>query len=157
MFVDAMLFDRVPGFLLFAYSFCFVFFCFCCFVFFFFCVYLFFFFSSRRRHTRSWCDWSSDVCLPISASLTGMEKRKISSRELIFPSFTRRPSLVTGVHPASSRPPPRPRPRPLPRPRDRESVVQGKSVDLGGRRIIQKQYYNISLTLHYDIILSNHI
>ena len=20
------------------------------------------FFSSRRRHTRSWCDWSSDVC-----------------------------------------------------------------------------------------------
>ena len=22
----------------------------------------FFFFSSRRRHTRSLCDWSSDVC-----------------------------------------------------------------------------------------------
>src|SRR3712207_7227519 len=21
-----------------------------------------FFFSSRRRHTRYWCDWSSDVC-----------------------------------------------------------------------------------------------
>src|SRR5580698_10064184 len=28
---------------------------------------LFFFFSSRRRHTRLTCDWSSDVCLPISA------------------------------------------------------------------------------------------
>src|SRR5947207_8880902 len=28
------------------------------------CFYLwiFFFFSSRRRHTRSLCDWSSDVC-----------------------------------------------------------------------------------------------
>src|SRR5215211_8882967 len=26
----------------------------------FFCFY--FFFSSRRRHTRSLCDWSSDVC-----------------------------------------------------------------------------------------------
>src|SRR5438034_6431797 len=28
------------------------------------CVWLFgcFFFSSRRRHTRSLCDWSSDVC-----------------------------------------------------------------------------------------------
>src|SRR5438445_12458537 len=26
----------------------------------------FFFFSSRRRHTRYWRDWSSDVCLPIS-------------------------------------------------------------------------------------------
>src|SRR5438034_8200347 len=23
---------------------------------------MFFFFSSRRRHTRSLCDWSSDVC-----------------------------------------------------------------------------------------------
>src|SRR5437588_9779883 len=29
------------------------------FVYFFF---FFFFFSSRRRHTRSLCDWSSDVC-----------------------------------------------------------------------------------------------
>src|SRR5260370_12563250 len=25
-------------------------------------MYLFFFFSSRRRHTRFKCDWSSDVC-----------------------------------------------------------------------------------------------
>src|SRR5438034_11396361 len=24
--------------------------------------FVFFFFSSRRRHTRSLCDWSSDVC-----------------------------------------------------------------------------------------------
>jgi len=23
---------------------------------------IFFFFSSRRRHTRYWRDWSSDVC-----------------------------------------------------------------------------------------------
>src|SRR5690242_21262059 len=29
---------------------------------------LFFFFSSRRRHTRLTCDWSSDVC---SSDLTG--------------------------------------------------------------------------------------
>src|SRR3712207_6905847 len=29
---------------------------------------LFFFFSSRRRHTRYWRDWSSDVC---SSDLTG--------------------------------------------------------------------------------------
>src|SRR5438034_8653581 len=26
------------------------------------CCYCIFFFSSRRRHTRSLCDWSSDVC-----------------------------------------------------------------------------------------------
>src|SRR5436190_11489463 len=31
--------------------------------------YIFFFFSSRRRHTRSLCDWSSDVC---SSDLGGM-------------------------------------------------------------------------------------
>src|SRR5579875_4155217 len=30
---------------------------------------LFFFFSSRRRHTRSLCDWSSDVCSSDLASL----------------------------------------------------------------------------------------
>src|SRR5205085_7764389 len=37
------------------------------FVFFFSIFFFFFFFSSRRRHTRFDCDWSSDVCLPISA------------------------------------------------------------------------------------------
>src|SRR3712207_7158296 len=26
------------------------------------CIAVFFFFSSRRRHTRYWRDWSSDVC-----------------------------------------------------------------------------------------------
>src|SRR3712207_5855627 len=38
------------------------------------CVLYFFFFSSRRRHTRYWRDWSSDVCssdlFPLFASLT---------------------------------------------------------------------------------------
>src|ERR671916_1554968 len=33
-------------------------------------VYIFFFFSSRRRHTISLCDWSSDVC---SSDLYGGE------------------------------------------------------------------------------------
>src|SRR2546430_17212680 len=32
---------------------------------------LFFFFSSRRRHTRFDCDWSSDVC---SSDLQGLAK-----------------------------------------------------------------------------------
>src|SRR5947209_12585855 len=32
---------------------------------------LFFFFSSRRRHTRYWRDWSSDVCSSDLASATG--------------------------------------------------------------------------------------
>src|SRR5215204_7004686 len=37
----------------------------CCFFFGFLrigCYFVLFFFSSRRRHTRSLCDWSSDVC-----------------------------------------------------------------------------------------------
>src|SRR3712207_7076853 len=35
---------------------------------------VYFFFSSRRRHTRYWRDWSSDVCLPISC-LTPVGRR----------------------------------------------------------------------------------
>merc|ERR1719470_435393 len=50
----------------------------------------------------------------ISCSLIGREKRYISSKLLILPSFTRRPSLVTGIQSFSSFPlPPRPLPRPL--------------------------------------------
>src|SRR5437868_10204449 len=33
----------------------------------------FFFFSSRRRHTRSKRDWSSDVCFPISLLVSARE------------------------------------------------------------------------------------
>src|SRR5438034_5066884 len=36
----------------------------------------FFFFSSRRRHTRSLCDWSSDVC---SSDLRGIDARDNAS------------------------------------------------------------------------------
>src|SRR5688572_31805599 len=35
---------------------------FCIFSVYFFIFFFFFFFSSRRRHTRFDCDWSSDVC-----------------------------------------------------------------------------------------------
>src|SRR5581483_7588993 len=38
---------------------------------------LFFFFSSRRRHTRYWRDWSSDVC---SSDLRGARPRARSAR-----------------------------------------------------------------------------
>src|SRR3712207_8144810 len=34
--------------------------------------YLLFFFSSRRRHTRYWRDWSSDVCSSDLGRHTGM-------------------------------------------------------------------------------------
>src|SRR3712207_7260799 len=42
-----------------------------------------FFFSSRRRHTRYWRDWSSDVC---SSDLGGiLAYRSIGARRLIAP------------------------------------------------------------------------
>src|SRR5260221_3080459 len=42
--------------------------------------YLHFFFSSRRRHTRSLCDWSSDVC---SSDLKQKSTRRNSSHTVI--------------------------------------------------------------------------
>src|SRR3712207_9365996 len=44
-------------------------------------VYLLFFFSSRRRHTRYWRDWSSDVC---SSDLCVMQTSP-SRGAVIFP------------------------------------------------------------------------
>src|SRR5437588_2588896 len=41
------------------------------------CVFFCFFFSSRRRHTRSLCDWSSDVC---SSDLRG--RRRVFPRKI---------------------------------------------------------------------------
>src|SRR3712207_8430423 len=39
----------------------------------------FFFFSSRRRHTRYWRDWSSDVC---SSDLRSLDLQEIDAGEL---------------------------------------------------------------------------
>src|SRR3712207_8722577 len=42
-----------------------------------------FFFSSRRRHTRYWRDWSSDVCSSdLLAALARREGRIVSRAEL---------------------------------------------------------------------------
>src|SRR5215510_16411365 len=72
----------------------------------------FFFFSSRRRHTRWPRDWSSDVC---SSDLV----RARTSGRLRCLGRGRGDRLELR--------------------RDRKSVVWGKSVDLGGRRIIKKK------------------
>src|SRR5256886_10412681 len=53
------------------------------------CVSLYFFFSSRRRHTRFDCDWSSDVCssdlYPIRPYDTVMQAiaKKIANGQLV--------------------------------------------------------------------------
>src|SRR5436190_17042047 len=46
----------------------------------FFCFFFSFFFSSRRRHTSSLCDWSSDVCS--SALFKRPARREFSQRRL---------------------------------------------------------------------------
>src|SRR5215213_11245556 len=76
---------------------------------------IFFFFSSRRRHTRLVSDWSSDVC----SSDLALEVRRERGH--------RRGQPDRGAHAEGDRG------------ADRKSVVKGKSVDLGGRRIIKKK------------------
>src|SRR5205809_5766935 len=112
------------------------FFCFFCF-FMLFCFFFFFFFSSRRRHTRCSRDWSSDVCssdLRCAWRSTNISEtsrfgfsisyilrlRDVSSTENaqcgVLPSF------------ASSK-----------QARRSEERRVGKSVELGGRRIIKNK------------------
>src|SRR2546430_12481140 len=52
----------------------------------------FFFFSSRRRHTRFDCDWSSDVC---SSDLFAEEKRS-GTIELLVTSPIRDIEIIVG-------------------------------------------------------------
>src|SRR5256885_14017226 len=76
-----------------------------------------FFFSSRRRHTRLQGDWSSDVC---SSDLHGRAIGEIqqveAAAQVVQQIVVRRQAHV----------------------RSEERRV-GKSVDLGGRRIIKKK------------------
>src|SRR2546430_12424597 len=70
------------------------------------CAYCFFFFSSRRRHTRFDCDWSSDVC---SSDLVAMPAERayvpamppaapLTAEELLaLPIPDKRVELVRGV------------------------------------------------------------
>src|SRR5256884_9998704 len=92
-----------------------------------------FFFSSRRRHTRCSRDWSSDVC---SSDLEESSKKLLErfhhrKRERGRDAWgkkharTRGPSRRSNAKTASSL-------------RSEERRV-GKSVDLGGRRIIKKK------------------
>src|SRR5437867_12447344 len=87
---------------------------------------LLFFFSSRRRHTRSYGDWSSDVC---SSDLQAGRTAGTLERDLpplVGPDLASRALQKTSG------------PRIAAQHRSEERRV-GKSVDLGGRRIINKK------------------
>src|SRR2546430_15027881 len=90
--------------------------------------YFFFFFSSRRRHTRFDCDWSSDVC---SSDLVATgASNGVAAGAAAFVAVTGLANNTAyhwqarTVDQTS---------------RDRKSGVEGKRVDLGGRRIIKKK------------------
>src|SRR3712207_9438132 len=91
-----------------------------------------FFFSSRRRHTRYWRDWSSDVCSSDlrtggAASRFGPGMPVLAVVGLWLGLVAWRPLALGFYHDDWWA-------------IDRKSVVQGKSVDLGGRRIIKKKH-----------------
>src|SRR5438034_9249422 len=76
----------------------------------------YFFFSSRRRHTRSLCDWSSDVCSSDLSTRLSTSRTMWSS-----PSWP----TVSAAAGASST--------------DRKSVVYGKRVDITRHRRIRRR------------------
>src|SRR3712207_7934733 len=102
---------------------------------------LFFFFASRRRHTRYWRDWSSDVCS------SDLDRRRVVGGQRLDRVLERLALVDRGARGADAHEVGRqPLRRQLERRAgpgrglvDRKSVVQGKSVDLGGRRIIKKK------------------
>src|SRR3712207_9565039 len=104
-----------------------------------------FFFSSRRRHTRYWRDWSSDVCSsdlnsPSSLAASASSAVRCQAR----PSIPAQPGAAT-------------RPRNAEDQReDRKSVVEGKGEDLGGRRVIKKnntEFHTNPYTVYLDYVL----
>src|SRR2546430_17397726 len=157
-----------------------------------FSIFVFFFFSSRRRHTRFDCDWSSDVCssdlvpsTPLACTCLTVCPRRLlpadAEAQEVRPA--QQAKITPGVVEAEPEVPPpirepaayrdtvlrktpgacpggltpetdvvdvvvrlyrvaRPSRQRKPRVtdiRDRKSVVKGKSVDLGGGRIIKKK------------------
>src|SRR3712207_7607754 len=91
----------------------------------------FFFFSSRRRHTRYWRDWSSDVCSSDLPSASGRVVVHCGGRGWVVvgePSAGRRLRVADADVGTAA----------VGGGRSEERRV-GKSVDLGGRRIIKKK------------------
>src|SRR2546427_6035016 len=86
--------------------------------------FFFFFFSSRRRHTRFDCDWSSDVCS------SDLRIHRLDWRRLGFDFLAHgTPGLDAQLDYYA-------RYLAWAAEGDRKSGVEGKRVDLGGRRII---------------------
>src|SRR6266704_6528991 len=55
---------------------------------------MFFFFSSRRRHTRSKRDWSSDVCSSDLWSFTGQQFQRVFDATVFTPQIAGAPAAL---------------------------------------------------------------
>src|SRR3712207_9566615 len=85
-----------------------------------------FFFSSRRRHTRYWRDWSSDVCSSdLRQAVVGAGETRVDLDLLVADLAVQADQLGRGARDLGHR--------------RSEERREGKSVDLGGRRIIKKK------------------
>src|SRR5690606_41100475 len=98
------------------------------------CLFFFFFFSSRRRHTRFSRDWSSHVCsydltfsiganADASLTLKAGDGATVGGESFGNGALDIESGENSMIH--------------LDQHGDRKSVVQGKSVDLGGRRMMK--------------------
>src|SRR2546423_11351426 len=104
-------------------------------------------FSSRRRHTRFDCDWSSECALPIcrkSGSASSTTTCAPSRRHTLPSSSPITPAPMTprrfGTASRSSAPQESTMCGGLKgAERDRKNVVEGKGGDLGGRRVIKEK------------------
>src|SRR2546430_15731843 len=86
---------------------------------------MFFFFSSRRRHTRFDCDWSSDVC---SSDLSPANAARYRAAGInTFVALWKGPTeeQLKALKSAGMK--------------ERKRGGEGKRGDLGGRRIIKKK------------------
>src|SRR3712207_7644884 len=60
--------------------------------------YCLFFFSSRRRHTRYWRDWSSDVCSSdLDQALAEREKLRVGQRVGLATRAGQKPVRIVGI------------------------------------------------------------
>src|SRR3712207_9397436 len=104
-----------------------------------------FFFSSRRRHTRYWRDWSSDVCssdLGASPTLGAHVRLPPGGAVALWRTTKRRVLQGAGAAGGDGQPDRQGGVE------DRESGGEGKSVDLGGGPIIKKKKIKVGSTIH---------
>ena len=98
---------------------------------------VFFFFKQKTAYEIGTGDWSSDVCSSDLSERTELKKRQLDIEERKVAAQEKQLELLMLLV------------------KDRKSVVQGKSVDLGGRRIIKKkkttalQFYHTHSQVHH--------